>query len=324
MAEEDGAVLLNVLANDTDVDGDALTVTAVTPAANGAVVIAADGLTLTYTPNPNFSGADSFSYMISDGNGGTASALVTVMVAGGNSAPTANAGADQMLACTSPSKSAVTLNGSGSTDADGDTLTFTWTGSFGTATGIRPTVMLPLGVSAVTLVVNDGQVDSAPDAVTITVTVGVEGLRRPMAALVPEGSAPPFPAHSFKKGRVLPLRLRLFCGTMTLTPTHVSAPRIVALKRDGQPLDINVLDLEAGKHFRLAFHYTQPDWAFNLKTRGLLPGTYTITIQLPDGRRMDAGFVLKDPTPKPKPPKKIKTLHLKSLTPTPAKSNGKK
>jgi len=61
------------------VDGDALTVAAVTQGAHGAVTLNADG-TLTYTPGANFNGSDAFTYTVSDGHGGTATATVTVTV----------------------------------------------------------------------------------------------------------------------------------------------------------------------------------------------------------------------------------------------------
>ncbi len=56
---EDTAVTLAVLGNDSDVDGDSLSVSAVTQGANGTVVINGDN-TVTYTPNANFNGAESF------------------------------------------------------------------------------------------------------------------------------------------------------------------------------------------------------------------------------------------------------------------------
>ena len=72
---EDGTVTVNVLGNDSDVDGDPLTVTGVGPAGNGTVTFSATDVT--YTPAANFNDSDSFTYSISDGNGGTASATVS-------------------------------------------------------------------------------------------------------------------------------------------------------------------------------------------------------------------------------------------------------
>ena len=76
---EGTAVTIDVLRNDTDPDGDALSVTGATNGENGTTVVNA-GTTVTYTPNGDFTGPDSFTYDISDGNGHTASATVTVTV----------------------------------------------------------------------------------------------------------------------------------------------------------------------------------------------------------------------------------------------------
>jgi CSLREA domain-containing protein len=75
---EDTPVTVNVVANDTDIEGDTLTVSAVTQGANGVVTFA--GGAVTYTPNANFNGSDSFTYTVSDGNGGTDAATVDVTV----------------------------------------------------------------------------------------------------------------------------------------------------------------------------------------------------------------------------------------------------
>ena len=71
----------SVLANDSDVDGDTLSVAAydATSAAGGTVAMAADG-TFTYTPAAGFSGTDSFTYTAADGRGGEATATVAVTV----------------------------------------------------------------------------------------------------------------------------------------------------------------------------------------------------------------------------------------------------
>lgn len=76
---------VDVLANDTDSDGDALTVTQVT-SEFGTVVILANQQ-LSYTPATDFIGTDVLVYSITDGKGGTASSELTVIV-NGNTAPT--------------------------------------------------------------------------------------------------------------------------------------------------------------------------------------------------------------------------------------------
>ena len=79
-----------VLSNDSDVDGDGLTVTTLNPVAgHGTVSCSAAGV-CTYTPAAGYSGPDSFSYAISDGHGGTASATVQVSVTPAAASPTAN------------------------------------------------------------------------------------------------------------------------------------------------------------------------------------------------------------------------------------------
>ncbi|MEW6569798.1 MAG: Ig-like domain-containing protein [Nitrospirota bacterium] len=73
------AVIINVLANDTDVDGDPLTVSFVTQGTNGLVVINPDN-TVTYTPTPGFTGTDTFTYTANDGTADSNVATVTVTV----------------------------------------------------------------------------------------------------------------------------------------------------------------------------------------------------------------------------------------------------
>jgi len=76
---QDTPVIVAVLANDTDQDGDTLTIIALTQGSNGTVSDNGNG-TVTYTPNIGFNGSDSFTYTISDGNGGLATATVGITV----------------------------------------------------------------------------------------------------------------------------------------------------------------------------------------------------------------------------------------------------
>ena len=72
------AITINALSNDTDPENDTLTVTGNTQASNGMVT--RSGNTFTYTPRSGFSGADSFSYTISDGKGNSATGTVKITV----------------------------------------------------------------------------------------------------------------------------------------------------------------------------------------------------------------------------------------------------
>src|SRR5438876_12141901 len=71
--------------------------------------------------------------------------------------PLADAGDNILVECASSLGTGVTLDASRSSDPDGDILSYVWTGPFGRIEGPQPTVMLPPGVSEITLVVSDGQ-----------------------------------------------------------------------------------------------------------------------------------------------------------------------
>ncbi|MBM3884033.1 MAG: hypothetical protein FJ387_30735 [Verrucomicrobia bacterium] len=83
------APVIKLLANDTDPDGDTLSLTAVSPmSANGGTVVLA-GDQVTYQPSAGFTGLDKFTYTLDDGHGASAQGEVHVVVLPGN-APSAN------------------------------------------------------------------------------------------------------------------------------------------------------------------------------------------------------------------------------------------
>jgi hypothetical protein len=89
VAEDSGDTLINVLANDTAADsGAVLTVTAVTQPAPSGTVKLTNGQ-VRFAPAPDFNGSVTFTYTISDGTGGTATASVEVTVSAVNDPPTA-------------------------------------------------------------------------------------------------------------------------------------------------------------------------------------------------------------------------------------------
>lgn len=113
-----------VLGNDLDADGDLLSASMISGASHGSVALQADG-SLTYTPNPDYNGPDSFSYQVSDGRGGADTAIVTLTVDPVNDAPVAtdDSASTQMG---TPITIDVLTNDS---DADGDSLTVVSVGS---------------------------------------------------------------------------------------------------------------------------------------------------------------------------------------------------
>lgn len=84
---ENQTLAIAVLGNDFDPDGDTVSVTGAGNGANGSV--STTDSSVSYSPNPGFVGTDSFTYSITDGFGGTASAQVTVTISAAPSFPAA-------------------------------------------------------------------------------------------------------------------------------------------------------------------------------------------------------------------------------------------
>ena len=85
---EDESVTIDVLDNDTDPENDTLTVTSVSRPGKGSATVDSDG-TITYTPDANYHGSDSFAYRARDTDGLTSAtpATVTLTIDGVNDDP---------------------------------------------------------------------------------------------------------------------------------------------------------------------------------------------------------------------------------------------
>ena len=87
-------------------------------------MLSGDAPNLTYTPNQDYSGSDSFTFTVSDGNSTSAAATVTIEISNVNDAPTANAIDDQ----NATEDEAFSLDVTGNfSDPDGDTLSYSAT-----------------------------------------------------------------------------------------------------------------------------------------------------------------------------------------------------
>ncbi len=164
------AVSIPVLANDSDPDGNPLSIVSVSPT-NGAANIV--GTNIVFTPSTNFIGTGYVLYSITDGNGGTNSAVVTITVTNSISAPTANG---QSLSTPENTALAITLTGSDpnsrpltyiivTSPAHGTlTLLNTNTGAVTYTPGTNYT-----GADSFTFRVNNGLTNSAIATVSLTV-----------------------------------------------------------------------------------------------------------------------------------------------------------
>jgi ELWxxDGT repeat protein len=170
--DEDTAVVIDVRANDEP--GDAPTQAAIIDGPdNGTVVLNADG-TITYTPDADFNGSDTFTYRLTDADGETGEATVSITVAPVNDAPVANADAAVV-----DEGGSVTIDvGANDADVDGDSLTvvdIAVAPTFGTVSVVNGQVVYAAApgsggvVDWFSYVIEDGQGGSAIGAVTVTV-----------------------------------------------------------------------------------------------------------------------------------------------------------
>jgi len=164
---EDNSVTIDVVANDTDVDGDARSLASVGSASHGSVSIVSGKAF--YSPASNYNGADSFTYVVSDGHGGQATGNVTITINPINDAPTANS---QSASTNSNMPVAITLTGS-DVETPSGSLTFTVTSgpSHGSLSGTGANRTYTPGLNY-----------SGPDSFKFTVTDTGDGASLPLTS----------------------------------------------------------------------------------------------------------------------------------------------
>jgi hypothetical protein len=223
--EEDGNLSINVLENDHDVDGGTLSITAVTTPVHGTATIS--GEAIRYIPQRNYHGSDSFRYTVSDGQGGSAEATVTVEITSVNDAPAA----DDLNVSTSEDRSVeISLSAS---DVDGDTLQYTLLSQpqHGELSGNAPRLTYTpdpdwYGTETFQYRADDGTLSSNIATVTILVTeVNDAPVAQNLEFNVTEGSSITFDLNGSDVEND-PLSFRILSdpshGTLSGTPPHLT------------------------------------------------------------------------------------------------------
>jgi hypothetical protein len=159
----------NITLEGTDIEGSSLTYEVTGNPENGTLVTNGALPNLTYTPDTDYQGIDSFTFTVNDGESNSAPATVTITVT--NQVPTADA---QNLVLFADTTVAITLTGS-DPDSGPNNMTYTvGSPAHGSLIGIAPDLTYEptlgyIGDDSFTFTVSDGLADSDPATVSITV-----------------------------------------------------------------------------------------------------------------------------------------------------------
>lgn len=169
-----------------------------------------------------------------------------------NLPPSANAGADQMVADNnSDGVELVTLNGAASSDGDGNIASHEWReGTTSIGTGATVDVWLPVGVHTVTLDVTDDEGAHDTDTVVVTVTPANQVT---VAASTPQaaeaGSVPGVFTITRSGDNSAPLTVRYtVAGTALAGADYVSLPGSLTIEAQSSTATISVVPIDDGAY----------------------------------------------------------------------------
>ncbi|BCS31774.1 hypothetical protein TBR22_A09780 [Luteitalea sp. TBR-22] len=291
--DEDTALVVaapGVLGNDKDEDSPVtLSASLMSGPANGTLVLNANGA-FTYTPNPNFSGVDGFTYRPAAGSSVTGTVSITVRSV--NDTPTisglppqvtieqgAVAGPIAFTVADAEGAGALSLTGSSSNTAlvpNGNIV-------FGGAGASRTITVTPAAGQAGTATITVRATD--PDGLWATAAFALTVNANGAYTFVGLKNAPPPTGATFKAGSAIPMSWRYQRGS-----TVVDSANLTYTIRFAGPLPLKTqVNTDTGNsNFR--YSNSSKSWQFNLQTkdlstgRGLAPGTYEVTITPNDPR----------------------------------------
>ncbi len=281
----------------SDVDGDALTFSVVSPATKGTVVItnAATGA-FTYTPNANAYGADSFTFAVSDGTVSSGPATILVTIAAVNDAPIAAPDAVTVTQNSGPTVISVLAN---DVDVEGNTLAVTavtqppaGTATF-TAAAVTFTPALNfVGTATFSYTVSDGLGGSAVGTVTVTVTDGVAdygfiGLQSPWTLT---------PTYSAKVGSSIPLVWQytglndlVVDSSMAMPEIRIKGPFPCQAGETQSTLETIAYPGNSG----FQYFTSTNTWQFNWQTTGLSVGCYNVRVFSEQTLQINGPFLIR-------------------------------
>jgi len=241
--QPDTPVVIDVLANDSDPNGDPLTVTEVNGVAisagtaqtiavpNGTVTVAADG-TITVTPDAGFAGDIDVPYTITDPDGETDAAVHTVVVS--NAAPVA---LDETVA-TQPDTPVVIDVLANDSDPNGDPLTVTEVNGTAITAGTAQTIAVPNGTVTV----------AANGTITVTPDAGFAGdIDVPYTITDPDGQTASA-VHTVEVPNAPPVAVDETVTTQPDTPVVIS-PRANDSDPNGDPLTVTEVNSSCQWHY---------------------------------------------------------------------------
>ncbi|SJM94461.1 cadherin-like domain-containing protein [Crenothrix polyspora] len=249
---QDATVSISVLNNDSDPDGNSLTISAVGVAAHG--VVANNGTSITYTPTASYYGNDSFNYTVSDGFNGTATANVAVSVNRVNRAPIANK--DSAVVNQNATVSILVLNNDSDPDGNSLKISALSTAAHGAVShNGRVITYKPVanykGNDSFTYTISDGFNGTATASVDVTVKPITYANRRPIAI---RDSAKVISLRTNKVVSISPLNNDSDPDGNTLTLLGFTKPKRGTLTQNG-----NVLTFTATSSGQDSFNYTISD-----------------------------------------------------------------